>query len=175
MLRGSALATVSSPFGRGDGLVVNGLSSFSRGLEFVLGGYTLPVGADGLKVGVSASYVRYKLDASLLTDTQLSGDATARTLYSLYPVVHSRNLNLFALASVDVLDVDRPSGARRHAATGTPRRQGRRGDRDAAARIARGYLCGDGDIAADSNRCEGWLQYAAALGNGVACYELAVW
>jgi hemolysin activation/secretion protein len=101
VLRGSALATVSSPFGRGDGLVVNGLSSFSRGLEFVLGGYTLPVGADGLKVGVSASYVRYKLDASLLADTQLSGDATALTLYSLYPVVRSRNLNLFALVSID--------------------------------------------------------------------------
>ena len=102
MLRGRALATVSSPFDRGDGLVVNGLSSFSGGLEFVLGGYTLPVGADGLKVGVSASYVRYKLDASLLAYMQLSGGATAGTLYCLYPVVRSRNLNLFALVSFDV-------------------------------------------------------------------------
>lgn len=101
VLRGSALATVASPLGRGDGLVVNALSSFTRGLEFVLAGYTLPVGADGLKVGVSASYVRYKLDASLLADTQLSGDATAVTLYGLYPVVRSRNLNLFSLLSID--------------------------------------------------------------------------
>ena len=101
VLRGSALATVASPLGRGDGLVVNALSSFSRGLEFVLGGYTLPVGADGLKVGISASYVRYKLDAELLADTQLSGDATAVTIYGLYPVVRSRNLNLFSLLSID--------------------------------------------------------------------------
>ena len=36
VLRGSALVNVASPFGRGDGLVVNGLSSFSRGLEFAL-------------------------------------------------------------------------------------------------------------------------------------------
>ena len=49
-----------------------------------------------------------------------------------------------------------------------------RGDKDAAARIARAHLRGDGDIAADQNRYEGWLQYAAALGNGIASYELAV-
>jgi len=50
-----------------------------------------------------------------------------------------------------------------------------RGDKDAAVRIARVHLRGDGDIAADPNRYEGWLQYAAALGNGIASYELAVY
>lgn len=50
-----------------------------------------------------------------------------------------------------------------------------RGDKDAAARIARAYLNGAGDITPDTNRYEGWLQYAAALGNGIASYELAVW
>lgn len=54
-------------------------------------------------------------------------------------------------------------------------RKAARGDKDAAARIARAYLRGDGDIPVDTNRYEGWLQYAAALGNGIACYELAVW
>ena len=54
-------------------------------------------------------------------------------------------------------------------------RKAARGDKDAAARIARAHLRGDGDIAADPNRYEGWLQYAAALGNGIACYELAVY
>ena len=56
--RASLYGNVASPFGRGDGLVVNGLSSFTGGLQFVIGGYTLPVGADGLKVAASASYVR---------------------------------------------------------------------------------------------------------------------
>ncbi len=54
-------------------------------------------------------------------------------------------------------------------------RKAARGDKDAAARIARAHQRGDGDIPADANRYEGWLQYAAALGNGIACYELAVW
>ncbi len=99
--RGSVQGTMASPFGRGDGLVINALSSFTLGLEFLLGGYTLPVGSDGLKVGVSGSYVHYKLDPNLLDNTELSGDATALTLYSLYPVVRSRNLNLFGLVSAD--------------------------------------------------------------------------
>jgi hypothetical protein len=54
-------------------------------------------------------------------------------------------------------------------------RKAARGDKDAAARIARAYLHGDGDIAPDPNRYEGWLQYASALGNGIASYELAVY
>jgi hypothetical protein len=54
-------------------------------------------------------------------------------------------------------------------------RKAARGDKDAAARIARAYLRGDGDIATDPNRYEGWLQYAATLGNGIASYELAVY
>jgi len=98
--RANVQATVASLAGRGDGLVVNLLSSFTRGLEFVLAGYTLPVGSDGLKVGISGSYTKYKLDEDLL-DVSLSGDAQTVTLYTLYPVIRSRNLNLFGLASLD--------------------------------------------------------------------------
>jgi hypothetical protein len=54
-------------------------------------------------------------------------------------------------------------------------RKAARGDKDAAARIARAHLRGEGEIPADPNRYEGWLQYAAALGNGIASYELAVY
>jgi hypothetical protein len=53
-------------------------------------------------------------------------------------------------------------------------RKAARGDKDAAARIARIYSAGQGEVAADVNRYEGWLQYASALGNGIASYELAV-
>lgn len=45
-----------------------------------------------------------------------------------------------------------------------------RGDKDAAARVARRYR----DNAALPGRYEGWLQYAAGLGNGIAAYELAL-
>lgn len=43
-----------------------------------------------------------------------------------------------------------------------------RGDKDAAARLARSH-------GRDNTRYEGWLQYAAALGNGIASYELALY
>jgi hypothetical protein len=47
-----------------------------------------------------------------------------------------------------------------------------RGDKDAAARLGRLYRR---DAAGgDRGRYEGWLQYAAALGNGIASYELAL-
>jgi hypothetical protein len=47
-----------------------------------------------------------------------------------------------------------------------------RGDKDAAARVARTYR--DGNSPSAPGRYEGWLQYAAGLGNGIAAYELAL-
>jgi hypothetical protein len=47
-----------------------------------------------------------------------------------------------------------------------------RGDKDAAARLGRIYRR-DGDRS-EIGRYEGWMQYAAALGNGIASYDLAL-
>ncbi len=54
-----------------------------------------------------------------------------------------------------------------------------RGDKDAAARLARWYArqpasSGYGGRN-DNSRYEGWMQYAAALGNGIASYDLALY
>lgn len=100
VVRASWLSTISSPLGRGDGLVLNALSTTTRGLLFGLAGYTLPVGSDGLKLGTSLSLVRYELDKEELP-LGLAGDAVTLTTYALYPLIRSRNLNLFALASLD--------------------------------------------------------------------------
>jgi Caspase domain len=54
-------------------------------------------------------------------------------------------------------------------------RKAARGDKDAAARVARLYRQGEADVNKDANRYEGWLQFAAALGNGIAAYELALY
>ncbi|MEP7301974.1 MAG: hypothetical protein ABI699_10635 [Caldimonas sp.] len=48
------------------------------------------------------------------------------------------------------------------------------GDKDAAARIAHLYRDAEGAVQANLSRYVGWLQYSAALGNGPASYELAV-
>ncbi|HEX4855512.1 MAG TPA: hypothetical protein VFV28_01785, partial [Limnobacter sp.] len=47
-----------------------------------------------------------------------------------------------------------------------------RGDKDAAARVARLYR--ESRTETDQPRYVGWLQYAGALGNGIAAYELAL-
>ena len=53
-----------------------------------------------------------------------------------------------------------------------------RGDKDAAKRLGQAYLNGGADSSMDINkaegRYEGWLQYATALGNGIASYDLAL-
>ncbi len=48
-------------------------------------------------------------------------------------------------------------------------------DKEAAGRVARLYRDGEGGIPANPSRYVGWLQYAAALGNAPASYELAVY
>lgn len=49
-----------------------------------------------------------------------------------------------------------------------------RGDKDAAARMASRFRALAKASSALQSRFEGWLQYAVALGNGIASYELAV-
>lgn len=96
----SGLLQVNSPFGRGDGFTANALVSHTGGLVFALAGYTTPLGSDGLKVGTSLSLVRYQLDKGRFP-LDLTGDAATFNVYGLYPVVRSRNLNFFALASLE--------------------------------------------------------------------------
>ena len=48
-----------------------------------------------------------------------------------------------------------------------------RGDKDAAARIGRQWATG-AKSGPTVSRYEGWMQYAAGLGNGIASYELAL-
>jgi hypothetical protein len=53
-------------------------------------------------------------------------------------------------------------------------RQAALGDKEAALQVAQWHLRGEGGLPRDTNRYVGWLQYAAALGNPVASYELAL-
>ena len=98
--RYNLVGTVASPLGRGDALVLNLMSSFSGGMGFGLVSYAMPLGADGLKVGTSLSKVNYKLSKDDFP-VGLSGDADAVNVFGLYPVVRSRNLNVFALGSLE--------------------------------------------------------------------------
>jgi hemolysin activation/secretion protein len=99
-LRLGGLVQMNSPFGRGDVLTANVLTSMTQGLSFGLLGYSLPVGSDGIKVGSSLSAVKYQLDKALFP-LDLNGTAVTFTGYGLYPVIRARNLNLFSVLSVE--------------------------------------------------------------------------
>ena len=95
-----ALLGINSPTGRGDGLTATVLSSTDSGMQFGLLGYTLPWGASGLKVGASVALTRYRLDESLFP-LGIEGHSSNLNLFALYPLVRSRNLNLFLLGAFD--------------------------------------------------------------------------
>lgn len=94
------LVQMNSPLGRGDGLTANALVSTNQGLAFGLLGYTSPVGSDGIKLGVSLSAVKYQLDKAIFP-LDLNGTAVTTTAYGLYPLIRSRNLNLFNVVSLE--------------------------------------------------------------------------
>lgn len=99
-LRTSASVYLSSPLGQGDSLSFTHLRSDTGGLEFSLVGYTMPIGADGLKFGVNLSRVDYTFKDSDLP-LGLEGDSTTLSVFGLYPIIRSRNLNLFATLGLD--------------------------------------------------------------------------
>lgn len=99
LYRLSATASVGGPLQRGDSLVLSGQVTSAGGLQFVLGGYTVPMGSNGLKAGLTLSKVQYQLSSEV--PLQLQGEATAASVYMLFPWVRSRNLNLFVQGSLE--------------------------------------------------------------------------
>ncbi|MCR2747156.1 ShlB/FhaC/HecB family hemolysin secretion/activation protein [Limnobacter parvus] len=98
--RGIATVSWESPFGLGDSLSISHLQSDTGGLDFTLLGYTLPVGSSGLKLGANVSTVNYTLNENDFP-LGLNGNAESVGVFALYPLIRSRNLNLFALAGFD--------------------------------------------------------------------------
>lgn len=98
--RVSALASIESPFGKGDALTVSHLASTTGGVDFTLAGYVMPLGNNGLKVGVNLAQLNYELPQSDFP-LGLEGDAFTASAFALYPFVRSRNLNVFGVASYE--------------------------------------------------------------------------
>jgi hemolysin activation/secretion protein len=98
--RVSGAVTVVSPTGRGDALSVNALSSFSGGLAFAGASYVSPIGSSGWRLGAALSKVRYQLDKEDFP-TNLNGTVVAASGFGLYPLVRSRNVNVFSLLNYE--------------------------------------------------------------------------
>lgn len=90
----------ASPLGRGDALTLSTQTSSTGGLAYALASYAMPIGGDGFKLGTSLSAMRYRLDRDLLPQ-DVRGHARAGTLFALYPLLRSRNGNLFSVVSAE--------------------------------------------------------------------------
>lgn len=86
-------ASLNSPMRIGDALTFNLLKT--RGSEYQRFAYNLPVGDDGLRAGVHASYLHYDLLASF-SASGYKGTAQSEGLDVSYPLLRSRlqNINL---------------------------------------------------------------------------------
>lgn len=98
--RVGAQLIVASPLGLGDSVSLSALTSTNSGMRFVLAGYSAPVGGNGLRLGGAISAVSYELD-KVAFPIGRTGSALSANLFALYPVIRSRNLNLFALLALD--------------------------------------------------------------------------
>ena len=157
--RVSGLVSANSLLGRGDSFTVNALVSTTGGLAFVLAGFTLPVGSDGIKLGASLSAVHYKLDPKLI-QLDVNGDGLAFSSYALYPWLRSRNLNLFVVGTLDAkFNTDRTGGTEQRR-TVTSLTLGLTGD-------LRDNLLGGAVSTFDANVATGQVQYAGGRPGGL--------
>jgi hemolysin activation/secretion protein len=98
--RATAGIRLNSPFGLGDSLSARFIVSLNGRMRIGLLSYAAPVGVHGTKLGASVTGVDYRIDPSAV-GVDIRGDGYVATVFGLHPIVRSRNLNLFAQASVD--------------------------------------------------------------------------
>lgn len=97
--RARATVLVQSPTRRGDQL--RGDLLHSRGSDYARIAYSLPLGADGLRLGVNASHFAYELVGDDFAALNARGDSTSAGLDLSYPLVRSRERNLYLTAELD--------------------------------------------------------------------------
>jgi hemolysin activation/secretion protein len=76
--------------GMGDQAVLNAIQS--QGSGYVVAGYNIPVGSDGWKAGVQASYLQYKTVPSW-SSTATQGSANTVSAYATYALQRSQSAN----------------------------------------------------------------------------------
>ena len=92
-----ASVNINNPTGRGDVLGLRALSS-GAGLQYGRASYQIQSGR--ARVGVAYTRLRYSLGQEFAS-LQASGTAEIVSLYGSYPLVRSRNTNLYALVGLD--------------------------------------------------------------------------
>ncbi len=91
--------TYSSPFKIGDKVNLSLLKS--EGVDYGRIAYNAPVGNNGLTLGVNASFLQYEVVSSQLNSTQSRGFSKSVGLEGRYPVLRTKQTNLYATTNLD--------------------------------------------------------------------------
>lgn len=86
---------LNSPLSFGDQVILYGL--YSEGISFGRISYTVPVGQDGLRLGVNASALNYRVINRDWDTLRLGGQSQTGGIEASYPILRSRPANLYAL------------------------------------------------------------------------------
>lgn len=95
---------LNSPLKLGDQLVANLIHS--QGSDYARLAYSVPVGHDGLRIGVNASRLDYDVITPEFKAANISGNSTSSGLDAQYPLVRSRTHNLYLSAAFDDKNFD---------------------------------------------------------------------
>ncbi len=105
----SANLTLNSPFGRGD--LVSANLMHTEGSDYLRLAASLPVGAEGWRIGASASQLHYRLVAPEFAALGARGTADTVGLDANYPLIRSRLMNLYFNANLDSKHYDNQSSS----------------------------------------------------------------
>ena len=93
--------SVINPSGIGDQASLNTISS--EGSQYLQGAYSLPASRDGLRLGVSGTFLNYKnVSNYAATSTAGYGDAWTAGVSAAYPLIRSQGTNVNITASYDI-------------------------------------------------------------------------
>jgi hemolysin activation/secretion protein len=158
--RVGASIAFASPLRLGDSLTVRAMSSAIGNVgagDTTYGrvAYNLPVGSQGVKVGLAYADMRYKLGGTF-EPLKAQGNSGVTTLNVAYPIIRSRSTNLYALGSYDEkLLIDSRLGTSWEDKRLNVFNVGLSGD-------SRDALGGGGLVAYGVNVTQGWLGFAGS-------------
>ena len=90
---------LNNPMGYGDSISLNGIAS--EGSQYIQGAYSLPVSPNGLRLGVSGTFLNYK-NVSNYVYNGGKGDAWTTGVNAAYPFIRSQGANLNGSVSYDI-------------------------------------------------------------------------
>lgn len=99
--QGVVALTAINPSGIGDSASLNAI--YSEGSQYVQGAYSLPAARNGLRLGVSGTYLNYKNVSTYATSAGGGyGDAWTGGVSAAYPLVRKQGTNVNATFNYDI-------------------------------------------------------------------------